>query len=183
MSNEHAPYAPNAVGTGHLGRLTLEDIQASIAPTPGQLVYVDGRVAWEPTPVREPYGRKWSRPRLVEEAKSLAAELGRSFSIHEFSAHLGTTHSTIYRHFPGGWAELIAAAGLQPRPKGMPTTWTEATLLAEYGRAFDHLGRHPSYVDLDRLTSASTSTYRRHFGPKQNLEAAFERYRSETDPT
>lgn len=173
MAREHDTTAANA------DRVTLAELNAAITPPAERMVLVDGAIAFEPVPVRQPFGRKWSRERLLTEARTYAAEVRRPFSIHDFTGHLGTTHRTIYRNFPGGWTEFLATAGLEPCPKGMPRTWTDAALLDEYGRAYDRLGRHPSFVDLECLTAVSTSTIRRRFGPKKNLEAAFERHRSQ----
>lgn len=136
---------------------------------------------WDGTPIGpkpKHNRRKWSRERLVEEAQKAAAEKGGAISVHDFLRHIGGSSPTIYSYFPGGWAELREAAGLEPVRAGVKPRWTDAGLLAEYERAFEQLGRHPSWDELDRLAEPSRSTFKNRFGGKRALEERFEEWQA-----
>lgn len=157
-------------------RETLMDIMQSIAMPAMMPVWIDGKVVMEPVPVPLPNGRKWSRERLIKEARAFAEKMGRAFTLVEFTNHLKTSDKTLYRYFDD-WKSFLTMAGLQPIPRTIPRL-TDEGILDEYGRLQELLGRPPSYSELDRLSAVSRSTLYRRFGRRHGLEAAYERHRA-----
>ncbi len=118
--------------------------------------------------------RRYADGEILAELRGCAERLGRSPTMREFQADVGTRmhpHTVVERF--GSWNEAKRAAGLRPRRFA-----TRTELLAELRSLGDELGRPPTSRDLEhrRGAMASKSLYWHTFGSLANAlrEAGFD---------
>jgi hypothetical protein len=106
---------------------------------------------------------------FIDRLQELSAEHGPDLTLARFCALAGIGDKTIYRHFPGGWPALRAAAGLPPRA---PTRkqLRDVDLLCPAITFYVRHGRMPTCDEINRLFPYSNATYARRFGSRKNLD-------------
>ncbi len=122
-----------------------------------------------------------SREALIVAVREAAAEVGPGLSIHRFCKVAHVSDREVYANFTGGWPELRAAAGLQPKPAARKTFGDHA-LLWEYHQLVQRLRRLPSWNDCDRLLPCSAQTLQRRFGGKSGLLTRYAAFRPAACP-
>jgi hypothetical protein len=116
----------------------------------------------------------WTRERIVELAKELAAKSDGPLSSRQFYRRSGVSDYRLYRLFPdGGWTEVRQLAGIGRHPRDKDHLSNEQ-LLQEFHRVASELGTIPSWRRFFALTSVGQDALPKRFGGRR---AALQRYR------
>lgn len=103
----------------------------------------------------------YSRADLLEDIRTVAAEVGGTPTLNDYREHGTASVMTIYNRF-GSWQDALAAAGYEPREPDSEVTDEE--LLDELERLADELGKRPTAAEMNDHGAHWASTYRRAFG-------------------
>jgi hypothetical protein len=113
----------------------------------------------------------WTRERIIEEVKKMAASCGGSLSPCAFWRDSGLTRHHFYRLFPGGWTEVRHLAGIPPHASD-PTRYhalTDEQLLQEFHRVTCELGAIPTLYRISAHAKFSADIFRKRFGSRAGL--------------
>lgn len=102
---------------------------------------------------------------LINNLKSLAAELGHAPTAREFkdSGYIASA-VTYVAHF-GSWSNALRLAGLTPYQKGFPKVLDEKEMLANLKRLSKDLGHPPTVRECDECSyTCSSQYYRKKYG-------------------
>ena len=115
----------------------------------------------------------WTRERIIEVAKEVAAKSDGPLSKDEFCRRSGASNHYLYRLFPdGGWRQFRQLAGIcrHPDDKG---SYSEEQLLEEFHRVASELGTIPSWSHFASVATITPSTLARRLGGRRG---AVQRY-------
>jgi hypothetical protein len=116
----------------------------------------------------------WTKDRMVEAAKQMAAACDGPLSKSAFCQRSGVSAEDIKRLFPkGGWRALCQRAGIKQHPKAH-LRLTDDQLLQAFHQAVSQIGAIPTWRQFAMIATTHPDTLRNHFGSKQGT---LERYR------
>ncbi|QDT64371.1 homing endonuclease associated repeat-containing protein [Calycomorphotria hydatis] len=114
--------------------------------------------------------KKYSRGWLIRKLRAWA-ETAPRVTMDRFCFDHQMSVRSIYYYFPGGWRELKQEAGLNPQPALRRRDISDEDIMEAYLQAAQLLHRHPTMMEIERLTGISVSTIAKRFGSITNLKA------------
>ncbi len=112
------------------------------------------------------------REALIRKVKRYARKVRGGITVNGFAASERVSTVWMYRAFPGGFAQLLHAAGLGDRLTRVRKANCEMCL-EEVDRVAKRLGRAPARLELLRLGRFSWQTYYSRWGQYKNVLAAY----------
>jgi hypothetical protein len=126
----------------------------------------------------------WTRERIIEEVKQLAAQSNGPVSGTAFRRRLGLTEDQFRGLFPGRWAEVRQLAGIAPHPHDSRRCkeLTREELLEEFHRLVCQLRTVPNWDRVAALAKFSPYLYRKHFGGKLQTVQGYREWLEKNHP-
>jgi hypothetical protein len=118
-----------------------------------------------------------SRESLIKAVIRLGKRTKGRICLREFCRAERMSCQPIYRHFPRGFGELLAAANLQDRV-ARPGRVTKEDLLAELDTIVSELRRMPTRMELARKARYSPPTFARHLGSWKDIAEAYAQWKA-----
>ena len=125
--------------------------------------------------------KRWTRDRLIAEAKNAYAVEQTSLSRSKFEQVTGISQHHVYRLFEGGWAELKQCAGIPDHPK-FHRKLSDEELLKEFHSVTEDRGDVPTWSVFAARSKVSSDVVRRRFGGKKGTLEAYRSWLEQNHP-
>ena len=125
----------------------------------------------------------WTRERIIEVAKKVAAKSDGPLTREEFCRRCGVSDYFFYRLFPdNGWAEVRQLAGIDRHPDNKDPL-SDEQLLQEFHRVASELGTIPSWSRFGSLARIGVGALPKRFGGRRSALQRYRQWLEKNHPT